>query len=57
MPSAAGSTTLDHVILNSSATSVTANVPPGNYRIRVSSGNACGVKPMVPLSYIDFTVP
>jgi hypothetical protein len=49
-------TPLDRVILPSS-TSVSASVPPGAYRIRVSAGNACGVKDMVPLSHIDFTVP
>jgi hypothetical protein len=48
---------LDRVILPSPATSVSASVPPGAYRIRVSAGNACGVTDMVPLGYIDFTVP
>ena len=48
---------LEHVVLPSAATSVSANLPPGAYRIRVSSGNACGVKDMVPLSSLDFTVP
>ena len=48
---------VDHLLL-SSATSVSAtNVRPGNYRVRVSSGNACGIRAMVPLSYLDFTVP
>lgn len=48
---------LDHVVLSSATTSVSASVGPGAYRIRVSSGNACGVRDMVPLSYLDFTVP
>lgn len=47
---------LDRLIV-SSATALSATVPAGAYRIRVSAGNACGVKDMVPLSYIDFTVP
>jgi hypothetical protein len=47
---------LDRLIV-SSATSVSATVPAGNYRVRVSSGNPCGVRDMVPLSYLDFTVP
>jgi hypothetical protein len=51
-----GHVVVDHLIL-SGATSVVANVPSGDYRIRVSAGNACGVRAMVPLSYIDFTVP
>lgn len=47
----------DQIIL-SNATSITAqNVPAGNYRVRVSAGNACGLKAMVPLSTLDFTVP
>jgi hypothetical protein len=52
----ASGTPLDRVLLGP-ATSVSASVPPGTYRIMVSAGNACGLSHMVPLSYIDFTVP
>lgn len=47
---------LDHVILPPQ-TQIVANVPSGNYRVRIIGGNACGMTPMVPLSYLDFTVP
>jgi hypothetical protein len=50
-------TEVDNLILPS-ATSVSASgVPPGTYRVRISSGNACGMRAMVPLGYIDVTVP
>jgi hypothetical protein len=53
----AGFTVMDNLLLPA-ATSVSApGVPPGNYRVRISAGNACGMKAMVPLSHIDFTVP
>jgi hypothetical protein len=52
----ASGTPLDRVIL-ASATSVSASVPPGTYRFRLSAGNPCGMSDMVPLSTITFTVP
>lgn len=47
---------LDHVILPAQ-TQIVATVASGNYRIRIIGGNACGTTAMVPLSYLDFTVP
>ncbi|MEZ5289701.1 MAG: hypothetical protein R2745_01320 [Vicinamibacterales bacterium] len=52
----AGFAPLDYILLPG-ATSVSAsNVPPGNYRVRISSGNGCGMRAMSSLSYLDFTV-
>lgn len=54
----AGLAVTNNILLPSAATSVSVpGAPPGAYRIRVSVGNACGIKAMVPRSYIDFTVP
>lgn len=53
----AGVVALDNFILPSATSFTVGGVPPGNYRVRISSGNGCGIKAMVPLSYIDFTVP